>query len=229
MRFASLLPVLSLLPIVACAPSNSTRGDRNRIDFSYHESCLLGCGLDQAVLTDSKERIAVTGPGDEASISVGSSNPKVATFLVMRSCNENECNNDIVVKTHSAGDAKLTLYSAAGELLDSATIHVRSADSVAFQAVDSTGALIPIERLALAPGQSVELWAEPMTKNGAKLLGNQGFDWQSDDPKILGFEDATPSATGKSVQLLAGAAGNTELRVVAGGQSQALSILVTGN
>jgi hypothetical protein len=229
MRFASLLPLLSLLPIVACTPSNSTRGDMDRVDFSYHESCLLGCGLDQAVLTDSKERIAVTGRGDDASIGVGSSNPKVATFLVVRSCNESECNNDIVVKTHAAGDAKLTLYSATGELLDSATIHVRSADSVAFQAVDGTGALVPIERLDLTPGQSVELWAEPMTKSGAKLLGNQGFDWQSDDPKVAGFEDSTPSATGKSVHLVAGAAGNTELRVVAGGQSQALSILVVGN
>jgi hypothetical protein len=228
MRFASLLPLLSLLPIVACTPSNSTRGDMDRVDFSYHESCLLGCGLDQAVLTDSKERIAVTGRGDDASIGVGSSNPKVATFLVVRSCNESECNNDIVVKTHAAGDAKLTLYSATGELLDSATIHVRSADSVAFQAVDGTGALVPIERLDLTPGQSVELWAEPMTKSGAKLLGNQGFDWQSDDLEVLGFEDATPSATGKSVHLVAGAAGNTELRVVAGGQSQALSILVVG-
>jgi hypothetical protein len=219
MRFASILPVLSLLPIVACTPSNSTRGDMDRVDFSYHESCLLGCGLDQAVLTDSKERIAVTGRGDDASISVGSSNPKVATFLVVRSCNESECNNDIVVKTHSAGDAKLTLYSSNGELLDSATIHVRTADSVAFQAVDHTGALIPIERLDLTPGQSVELWAEPMTKSGAK---------SSETRASTGRATISRFSVSRT-QLLAGAAGNTELRVVAGGQSQALSILVVGD
>lgn len=229
MRFAPLLTLLSLLPIVACTPPNSTRGDMNRVDFSYHESCLLGCDLDQAVLTDSKERIGVTGPGDDEAISVGSSNPKVATFLVLRACNESECNNDIVVKTHAAGDAKLTLFSAAGDVLDSATIHVRAADSVAFQAVDPGGALIPIERLDLTPGQSVELWAEPLSESGAKLLGTQGFDWQSDDANVAGFEDATPSALGKTVQLIAGSVGNTELHVTAGGRSQALSIAVTGH
>lgn len=227
MRFAPLLPLLALCPIVACTPPNSTRGEMDRVDFSYHESCMLGCDLEQAVLTDSKERISVTGPGDDELISVGSSDPKVATFLVMRSCNDDECNNDIVVKTHAAGDAKLSLYAANGDLLDSTTVHVRAAESLTFQAVDRTGALVPIERLELTHGQNVELWAEPLAKNGTKLLGNQGFDWQSANAEVAGFEDSTPSATGKSVHLVAGAAGNTELLVTAGGGSQALPIVVS--
>lgn len=227
MRFAPFLPLLALCPIVACTPPNSTRGDMDRVDFSYHESCMLGCDLAQPVLSDSKERISVTGPGDDAGISVGSSSPKVATFLVMRSCNENECNNEIVVKTHATGDAKLTLYDKNGELLDSAMVHVRPAESLAFQAVDPSGALVPIENVELTRGQSVELWAEPIAKDGAKLLGNQGFDWQTANVSVAGFPDATPSASGKSVHLVASAAGSTELRVTAGGGSQSLPIVVS--
>jgi hypothetical protein len=213
--------LLALGLVAGCSPAESTRGDLDRVDFSYQESCFQGCALEQPVLPDSRERISVTGPGDDAGINVGSSNPGVATFLVVRSCSP-ECENEIVVKTHAVGDAKLELYSKTGELVDATTIRVRAMASATFQRVDENGELVPVDRLELTSGQSVELWAEPLTADGKKLLGTQGFDWQSKDVNVIDL----PATQGRSVTITGREPGTTTLDMSVGSGTAAIEVSV---
>ncbi len=240
----------------------SSRGDLDRVDFSYRESCFWGCSLDEPVLADSHERISVTGPGNDDGITVGSSNPGVATFLVVRSCVcdrstggatdasgevqslnsdgsceasfDKHCDNSIVTKTHSAGDAKLELYAANGEIVDRTTIRVRAASSVGFERTDDQGDRTAIDRLELAPGDSVLVSAAPATDDGSRILGAEGFSWSSDDAKVAGFEDSlfqltsqAPAGTGRSMFVKAEQAGITTLHVGAGGGSGSIEIIVS--
>ena len=244
------LPLASLLALgalsSACSVGDSTRGDLGRVDFSYGASCFFGCGTDQPVLSESSERIDVTGPGNAEGVSAISLDPATAEIAVRRSCGcekqisaseaegttlpesgvcpegfDEVCDNAFDLTTHAAGNVKIELRDAAGDLVDSTTLHVRSADRLELtQLQEGTADETPVSALEVPLGESVELRATAYASD-EKLLGADGFAWKSAEPSIAAVHSGSPVAS-----VTAKAAGSTTITVVAGETSIELPIVV---
>jgi hypothetical protein len=245
---------LSLLP--ACAPGESTEGELGRVQFSYGASCLFGCGLDEALLEGSTERIDVTGPGDAGGIQARSDSTEVASFQVSRSCActregpnwseghsvavdaacddgwVKECNNAIHVSAHSEGDTRLTLLDAQGAIVDSATVRVRRAQEVRFaQVLDGHNERPEISGLSLAVGETRTVSVQVFDADGQQLLARDGLSWSTSDAAVVAFPtfvapEAEPGHDRAIVSLQGMASGTATLSVVASGRTGVLPVNV---
>ncbi len=246
--------LLGLLP--ACAPGNSTEGDLDRVQFSYGASCFFGCGLDEALLEGSTERIDVTGPGDAAGVQARSGSPEVATFEVSRSCActregpnwseghsigldgvcddgwAKECNNAIHVSAHQQGDAVLTLVDAGGAIVDRATVRVRAARELRFvQLVDGQSEHPTVNELSLTAGETRTVSVEVFDADGERLLARDGLRWSTSDAAVVGFPTfsapaADPGHDRATVSLQGLAPGSASLGAAAGDAGAALPVNV---
>jgi hypothetical protein len=248
-KISSLVSLLALSALFAgCALGDSTRGDEGRVDFSYGATCFFGCGTDQPVLSASSERIDVTGPGNDEGVSGISLDPAIAELSVRRSCYcehhsgnseasasslpasgvcdagfDKLCDNALDLVTHAAGDVKIELHDSSGSLIDSTTLHVRSADRIELTRLQNgTTDETSVSSLALMPGESAELRATAYAGD-QKLLGGGGFAWSSSESKVAGF-GLQFFADSPVNTVTADQSGTTTLAVTAGGATVELPI-----
>jgi hypothetical protein len=231
-----------------------TNGELGKVEFSYRASCFLGCDLQEPVLSGSTERVALSGPGNDAGLCVRSTAPGVASFSVERVCSCDQvhgttgesyapgpsgacntgyalsCRNYVDVQTGESGDAKLELVGSAGETIDRATVHVRAAEQIGFERIPA-GKGGRVESLTLSAGDSVELRALALS-GATQLLGTHGFSWHLDDAQVASFDywsdaalDAAPDDA-RVAALRAVSPGTTTLHVGAGGAEGRLLIVV---
>jgi hypothetical protein len=205
---------LSLLSFAAggCSADlgESSAGELDAVEFSYQSSCFFGCELDRPVLSGSTLRISVSDAGDEAGVSVRSSDEAIASFAISRHCAcersgdgwaeattgsvelpcsegwTKDCNNSIAMSTHAPGDAHLELYSADQALIDRVEVHVRDAARARFE----SGAGDDFEatnRLKLAPGETRAIRVSLEDTAGERLLAPDNVCWSVADPAIAAY------------------------------------------
>jgi hypothetical protein len=231
-----------------CSFGDSTTGDHGKVEFSYIDGCFMGCGTDQPMLSSSKERISMTGPGNDAGVSVVSLDPKIAELSVTRDCScekktsDNEasgttlppdgvcpdgfdeiCDNYLNVTTHAQGDVGFEVHDAQGGLIDSTTLHVRPATRITLESEDIYSAdTTPVTSLELAKGDTALLRANAYY-GVEKLVGAGGFSWSTTDAKVLGI-DASDGSPAQSLKALT--AGNASLSVSVDGTSATFDVVV---
>jgi hypothetical protein len=178
-------------------------GELGRVQFSYQRSCFFGCSLDQPLLSGTREAIAVTGDGDAQAVTAESSAPEVAQFAVERDCycarndqlggrvevaedaacdapRVKHCDNQVLVRAGSVGDATLQLDDAAGQAIDRATILVRAADRARFRGTlaSQLGAL-EASAFQVDIGDTLGLELTLYDAQGRELLAPEGVHWSS--------------------------------------------------
>ena len=241
----------------------STSGELGRVDFSYGASCFFGCSMDRPVLIGADERVDVTGDGDAPGVSAKSTDPGVVTFKLRRSCAcgkssgssaegmstdaqgncpasyTKTCDNAVDMQTVAAGDAKLELYDAGGQLIDRVGVHVRPAKSLRFEQQQSgSDQGTPIDQLEVPAGGTATLSAKLFDADGQPLIARHAVTWTSQDPGVAGFpsysffktspvdDTATDQSDWISVQGVQ--PGTTSITVQVSGLVQAVPVTVSG-
>jgi hypothetical protein len=256
------LPLVALVIAVGaagCAPLDNdgeSLGDLGLVGFGYDQSCFFECPIEQPLLVGAKEKIQVTGPGDDAGIVASTPNEDIVDLAMERDCFceredgnpgqldiakdatcprawKKHCDNIILVEAKKAGDARLELHSELKRLVDSVRLHVREADRAAFFAtyMDRLGTL-EAEDLDLAEGEKVELEVELYDEDGLVLLAPGGVSWSVGDESVA-IVSAWLVGMGKEVEaglgvsIEAKAAGATDVTVTVPGLESSIPLTVT--
>jgi hypothetical protein len=237
------------------AGEDHTRGELGRVSFNYKRSCFFGCPLEQPLLAGTRERIGLTGAGDDEGVHVRSNNPEHAEFALERECfcerSDNaggriqiaddarceepfhkHCDNDVLVQAGSAGAATLELLDARDRPIDRASVRVADAAEAEFEATfaDHLGA-ISGDDFELTAGQSFDLALALFDDEGRKLLAPEGVHYRVQDADVA---TVTAFLLGGGAELRAGlavvvdgkTAGETMLSVDVPGLEAAVMIRV---
>lgn len=199
--------------LTGCGFDTETPGDLGRASFRYEAECFLDCNLDQPLAVGATQRITVTGDGAEPDVVVLSSDDRVASFTLGartcsctrttaqgsegygltdtgQSCNPGytrDCSNRIDVKSHASGDAQLQLLAPGGALIDTVTVHVREAASIALESYDEDHPRT-VSQLAGHAGDSVDLRVLLSDEHGRPLFSTGAVELRSEDPAIARVE-----------------------------------------
>ena len=173
---------LAVLFVCGCekkADESGTRGEYGRVAFNYQRSCFFGCPLEQPLLVGARERITVTGVGDDEHVTVRSNDDQLARFAIERSCFcqrgdepsgrfevaqsahcevpfHKHCDNDVLVEALAEGDPDLELRDATSAVLDRVQLRLREAAEAEFEGTfrDELGAQ-PRQRVRSPDGRIV--------------------------------------------------------------------------
>lgn len=182
---------------------DSTTGEQGAVEFEYSGwSCLFGCGMKQPLLSGTEQTISVKGGrADDSGVVARSTNPRVATFTLRRSCGCEQsdgtgttymsandkggcrpdfrlvCDNEIDVQALAPGEAGLELRASSGELIDKTTVHVATASSMTLHGED--GMEIGVS-LKMKRGDDVSVTARLVDAQGRELLADKGVTWTID-------------------------------------------------
>jgi hypothetical protein len=248
----------ALFGIVGCDPRahvDGTRGELGKVDFKYQRSCFFGCPLEQPLLSGARERIEVSGAGDQAGMAPHALDPDVAEFALERECFcerdpddgsriavaedasckapfRKHCDNHVLVEALAPGTTKLELRDAAGDVIDRVELTVADAHRARFSATlpERLGKLEG-EAFELSAGQSAQLELTLYDERGFELLAPDNVTWHVADGAV-----ATVSAfllgsgqqveAGLSVQVDGKAEGETDIAVDVPGLQAQVSVRV---
>ena len=235
--------------------SGGTRGEKDRVEFSYLRSCFFGCPLEQPLLAGSRERIGLSDQGDVAGLQVESSDPERAEVGLERECHcerggesnariaiaedarcddswDKHCDNTVLIAAHDAGDAELTLRDEGDALVDRVAVRIAEPERARFRAtLPERIEAADVTEIDLAADQSAEIELTLYDADGRELLAPEGVGWRMADADI-----ATVTAfllgsgaeidAGLSVVVQAQAEGETTLAVQVPGFDAELAIRV---
>jgi hypothetical protein len=213
----------------AVKPSG-TLGEFRRVEFSYARSCFFGCPIEQPLLAGTRERIALSGAGDDAGLRADSSDDRVARFALARDCfcerrgggggrvaiaedascagmghSEKHCENTVLVEAGVSGLAALELRDARDArdaLFDRVNVRVAEAERARAR-VTLPGQLGAAEHdeIALRAGESAEVELTLYDDAGRALLAPQGVRWRIEDG---GVAEVAAWLIGRGAELDAG-------------------------
>ncbi|MEB2310992.1 MAG: hypothetical protein OZ921_14705 [Sorangiineae bacterium] len=202
--------------LTGCGFDTETPGDLGRASFRYEAECFLDCALDQPLAVGATQRIAVTGDGAEPDVVVLSSDDRVASFtLGARTCSctrttaqgseaygladtgqtcdpgyTRECSNRIEVESHASGDAQLQLLAASGALIDTVTVHVREAASIALESYDEDRPRA-VSRLAGHAGDSLDFRVLLLDEHENPLFSTGAVELRAEDSAVARVEPSS--------------------------------------
>jgi len=234
--------------------SNGTRGELDKVDFTYQLSCFFGCPLEQPLLQGTREQIALSADGDVEGVTVTSSDPAIASFAVERTCYcersdstsrlelrddgvcpsiwHKHCDNAVLVEATASGMTTLELRDARGGLLDRVRVLVQTAHDARFVATlpDRLGPVMGTH-FELQNAQSLQLALTLYDDDGLALLAPQGVSWHVDDVQVAtlsGFLTGSGADVhdGLSVDVQATGPGDTEVHVSVPGLDTSVSLHV---
>jgi hypothetical protein len=236
---------------------SGTLGEQGKVAFSYQGAgCFFGCPLEQPLLAGTRERVALTGPGDARAIEVASSKPTVVEVALERACFcergdesgarldvaeearcdagwSKHCDNTVLVQTKAAGRAFVELRTVDGRLIDRAAVLVREAARALIEAT-AAGHLgrSKVGTLELGPNEQVQLYATLYDQKGFELLAPEGVHWSVDDDTVAIVSAFLVGGgkqldAGTSVVLEAKAVGTTVLTLSVPGLDQTVDVTVT--
>lgn len=234
------------------AAFDSSLGELGRVAFRYQRSCFFGCPLAQPLLSGTRERILVTGAGNDKGVRAKSSDSAVAEFALQRDCycepegdsggrievdedarceapRTKSCENQILVQAKAAGDAELELRDSRGAVIDRTVVLVREAESARFRGTLASQ-LGPREATSfeLREGETLNLELTLFDARGRALLAPEGVHWRSSDASVVRVTAFLKSGgaeleAGLDIVLLGGAVGEAEIAVEVPGLDAAVA------
>lgn len=244
---------------VGCAPTDEdgqTLGELGQVAFGYDQSCFFECAIEQPLLVGAREKIQVTGPGDDEGITASTPDDDIIDLALERDCfceredgnpgrldiaNDADCtgawrkhcDNIIPVEAKKAGDAHLELHDAQHHLVDRVRLFVRKADRAAFFATyaDRLGTL-ETDALELAAGERLDLEVELYDADGVALLAPGGVSWSIENDTIAIVSAwligmGKEVSAGLSVGVEAMSPGKTKVTVSVPGLDASIPVTVT--
>jgi hypothetical protein len=261
MRGAHVSSVLLMAALAGACQSDavfdSQLGELGRVAFSYQRSCFFGCPVAQPLLSGTRERISVTGSGNDKGVRAKSGDADVAVFEIQRDCycereddkagrievaedakceapREKRCENAILVQSRESGDAELELRDAQDKLIDRTLVRVREADRARFRGTLASE-LGPHEATSfeLRAGGTLNLELTLFDSRGRALLAPEGVHWTSSDADVVSVTAFLQAGgaeldSGLDVMLHGNAPGNAVIGVEVPGLEANLDCQVAG-